>query len=277
MKPPLHPRKIERDPEKELIAQMDQLRVHVDAKEIAGCAETDEEVLHAIHDELEDMCKIHAQRESGDLKAAGPAASPVSSSPKMFVNKWVDYSNKYGIGYLLSNGNTGVHFNDRSVMVIHKKGPSVEHVPRPSQSEQRERFTLEDYPACLQKKVTLLKNFYQYLQQNKESEANKDVVVDGDSDVQTANDGPNDMVYVKKWLRTKYAILFRLSNGIVQVVFYDNTELILTPEERLLTYRNKTKERLTYALGSLSHPSPDLAKRIKYLKDILHLWLTRPS
>ena len=33
------------------------------------------------------------------------------------------------------------------------------------------------------------------------------------------------MIYLKKWVRTKHAILFRLSNGTVQVVFYDHTEV----------------------------------------------------
>jgi len=29
----------------------------------------------------------------------------------------------------------------------------------------------------------------------------------------------NEIVYVKKWMRTKYAVMFRLSNKIVQVNF----------------------------------------------------------
>lgn len=28
------------------------------------------------------------------------------------VKKWIDYSSKYGIGYILNNGNFGVYFND---------------------------------------------------------------------------------------------------------------------------------------------------------------------
>ena len=28
------------------------------------------------------------------------------------VKKWIDYSSKYGIGYVLNNGNFGVYFND---------------------------------------------------------------------------------------------------------------------------------------------------------------------
>lgn len=28
---------------------------------------------------------------------------------EVWVKKWVDYSSKYGLGYLLSNGSTGIH------------------------------------------------------------------------------------------------------------------------------------------------------------------------
>ncbi len=40
---------------------------------------------------------------------------------EIFVKKWVDYSSKYGLGYLLSNGSTGVFFNDSTKIVSHPK------------------------------------------------------------------------------------------------------------------------------------------------------------
>jgi hypothetical protein len=38
------------------------------------------------------------------------------------VGKWVDYSNKYGLGYQLTNGGVGVFFNDRSSLVLLSDG-----------------------------------------------------------------------------------------------------------------------------------------------------------
>ncbi len=45
-----------------------------------------------------------------------PAYSPI------YVKKWVDYSSKYGLGYLLSDGSTGIYFNDSSKMVLDDQG-----------------------------------------------------------------------------------------------------------------------------------------------------------
>lgn len=35
------------------------------------------------------------------------------------VKKWIDYSNKYGLGYMLSNGCLGISFNDSTKIVVH--------------------------------------------------------------------------------------------------------------------------------------------------------------
>ena len=37
---------------------------------------------------------------------------------KTYVLKWVDYSRKYGLGYILSNQSSGALFNDRVKMII---------------------------------------------------------------------------------------------------------------------------------------------------------------
>ena len=39
---------------------------------------------------------------------------------EVWVKKWVDYSTKYGLGYLLSDGSTGVYFNDSTKIILDK-------------------------------------------------------------------------------------------------------------------------------------------------------------
>lgn len=41
-----------------------------------------------------------------------------SSISTTYVKKWVDYSSKYGLGYLLSDGATGIYFNDSTKMML---------------------------------------------------------------------------------------------------------------------------------------------------------------
>lgn len=75
---------------------------------------------------------------------------------------------------------------------------------------------------------------------------------------------------MKKWMRTKHAIMFRLSNKIVQVNFQDHTEILLNSENRLVTYVNKKGERQTLPLNlALESNNAEMTKRLKYTKDIL--------
>lgn len=78
------------------------------------------------------------------------------------------------------------------------------------------------------------------------------------------------LVYVKKWVRTRHAILFRLSNHTVQVMFLDNTEVILSSEARIITFADKHGHRRTYSVAEITRdPRTDITKRLKYTKDIL--------
>lgn len=188
-----------------------------------------------------------------------------TKSTEVFVKKWVDYSSKYGLGYLLSNGATGVFFNDSSKIVLEPKGSAFEYMERRPSDKQDivTSHTLSDYPKELQKKVTLLQHFRSYLEgDNKtDSEAN-----------QYTEEELKKMgtVYVKKWMKTKHAIMFRLSNKIVQVNFTDKTEIILSSENKIVTYVNKKGERSNYPLASaLESSNTEMAKRLKYTKEIL--------
>jgi len=78
-----------------------------------------------------------------------------------------------------------------------------------------------------------------------------------------------------KWVRTKHAIMFRLSNKIVQVNFQDHTEIILSSETRMVTYVNKKGERKSYHLSqAVDSGNLEMSKRLKYTKDILTHMLT---
>jgi polo-like kinase 1 len=168
--------------------------------------------------------------------------------------------------------------------VLAPEGETFEYVERRKTAEGdrrgdhvRETHTLTTYPASLQKKVILLKHFRNYLvEQNKREEETAETPPPPvEAFVTPANDDDNSLVYLKKWVRTRHAILFRLSNRTVQVVFFDHTEVLLSAEARSVTYVDKNRQRSTHSLAAvMSEPRADIAKRLKYTKDILHQLIT---
>lgn len=55
-------------------------------------------------------------------------------------------------------------------------------------------------------------------------------------------------IYVKKWIRMEKAMLFRLSNKIIQIMFADGSEILLTSKARNIVYVNTRKERIGMTL-----------------------------
>lgn len=84
------------------------------------------------------------------------------------VVKHVDYSSKYGLGYILSNGCYGVYFNDSSKINFNPQNEEISFIPKPEEAKE-DNSILKYTPATLpkmkdlQKKYSLLEHFKYYL------------------------------------------------------------------------------------------------------------------
>ena len=235
-------------------------------------SDSDAEVLTKM---LHTLTEVLAVAESRKMSYGSSYVRPASrGGPPVWVTRYVDYTSKYGLGFLLNDRSSGVYFNDSTKAVLEAEGDRFTYVERRKVETKEagvrkteavsQEHTLTDYPESLQKKVTLLKHFRNYLveQQDKAETDSADAAP-------TPADGA--MPYLKKWVRTKHAILFRLSNQTVQIVFYDQTEVLLTPDERYITYVDKKRHRQTFHLSDeLVGSNPEMAKRLRYAKEILH-------
>ncbi len=258
-------------------------------------------------------------------------ARNLSPSSALVANIWVvryvDYTSKYGLGFLLNTGSAGVYFNDSTKIILSPNGQVFQYIERKrkeSSSSQSEHVTqthsIAAYPVELQKKVTLLRHFRDYMvdQQRTYTRSANDVDMPASNDngdgqgmpmvlqqggiasgatssikfgVSSAkyssgysNSGDNmssselmsdddceELPFLKKWVRTRHAILFRLSNRTVQVVFFDRSEILLSSEARIVTFVNKQGVRSEHSLEEvLAKGRADICKRLKYTKDIMY-------
>ena len=180
----------------------------------------------------------------------------------VYVKKWIDYSSKYGLGYILADGNVGVYFNDSTKIIYKPNGVNFIYIEKNPQ-EKTEIITphlfSEEFNKDLNKKVILLQHFKSYL-----LEESKNAPVERR---ESEKIDESHYVYVKKWMKTKHAILFRLSNKIVQVSFLDQTEILLSSETKIVTYMDKKGQRIVYPLSSaLESDNHEMTKRLKYTK-----------
>ena len=57
---------------------------------------------------------VRTGREADDLPTPPPGDQP----PLVFVTSWIDYTHKYGTAYQLTDGSSGVYFNDSTTMIL---------------------------------------------------------------------------------------------------------------------------------------------------------------
>jgi polo-like kinase 1 len=82
----------------------------------------------------------------------------------VWVKKWIDYSSKYGLGYLLSNGDSGVVFNDNSKLLLPAGAKKFFYIEKASNKKDYSAvYSFEDYPKELYKKFTIFQHFRGYL------------------------------------------------------------------------------------------------------------------
>mmetsp|Transcript_18037 Transcript_18037/g.40932 ORF Transcript_18037/g.40932 Transcript_18037/m.40932 type:complete len:733 (-) Transcript_18037:77-2275(-) len=209
------------------------------------------------------------------LSTAGKGTSSYVGSlplPQVWVSSWVDYSKKYGLGYKLSNEQYGVFFNDSTKILLQLDGTSFEYMERQRMEgnnvkfDKRSSYSMGERPAELNKKVTLLGHFKNYL--------NDSSKVEGGDRGREAFDRSNvaketeDGIYVRKWMRTRHSVIFRLSNNCFQISFNDDSEVFLWSSRRWVTYRSRSKPLRTLDLKDAACDA-DIAKRLKYADDIL--------
>uniref|UniRef100_A0A8C2FM99 Serine/threonine-protein kinase PLK n=1 Tax=Cyprinus carpio TaxID=7962 RepID=A0A8C2FM99_CYPCA len=178
-----------------------------------------------------------------------------------WVTKWVDYSNKYGFGYQLSDNTVGVLFNNGTHMSLLSDKKTVHQYAALS---QRSVFSVIEVPEYAVAQVTILKYFAHYMEEN---------LMDG-GDMISEQDTQKTRIYLLQWLKSDRALLMLFNDGTFQVNFYhDHTKLILCTQqdEYLLTYINEERTSTTFQLSTLLSAgcTADLRSRLEYALNML--------
>lgn len=208
---------------------------------------------------------VDVWKNDGNALANAADSTPKKVAADVWVVRYVNYTSKYGLGFLLNNGAAGVYFNDNTKIVLSSDCTVFQYIERKRRSSLSgtsgssgehafQTHYINSHPPELQKKVTLLKHFRNYLvdQQrihgeggdteagenggfpasvstgsctNMESnamDASEFQALLGNRTGENISSVTTSIIpFLKKWVQTRHAILFRLSNKTVQVVFFD--------------------------------------------------------
>lgn len=195
---------------------------------------------------------------------------PCLARPKPFiwVTKWVDYSNKYGFGYQLSNQNIGVLFNEGTHLSLCDQRRTVHYCLT---NNKHFTFQADALPEQLKSQRQIVELMATYMEQN--------LMEGGDLHCED-RPPPTSSPLLLQWVKTDHALLMLFNNGTLQVNFYtDHTKLILckssdsssSSSTYLLTYINRERVSYTYPLSVLGERgcSSELRQRLRYVLQLL--------
>ena len=247
-------------------------------------------------DVLEDFTEGEVIHRNASMSAEIAAIDVNALVAKVWVVRYVDFTSKYGLGFLFNTGCAGVYFNDSTKIVLSADGSVFQYTDRrrndtASGEHISQKHLISAYPIELQKKVILLSHFRNYLleQQLQNESANalqsdahalmqKDIknhAAQGacasvqfgqsstSSNTDTQSSKEQELPFLKKWVRTKHAVVFRMSNRSVQVVFFDRSEVLVFAKARVITYVSKLGQRSDHMLDDVL-PSGTVLNTCRY-------------
>ncbi|EFX82812.1 hypothetical protein DAPPUDRAFT_302355 [Daphnia pulex] len=201
-----------------------------------------------------DSCLYHAAQVPSN-------PCPVPCNP-LFISKWIDYSNKYGFGFQLSDRAVGVLFNDSTRISYSGDRNRLDFQDATGKTSS---YSLNALPSYLMERLTLLRYFAQYMDENLTEGGDSQQQQQQEQASTTPSTSPvhrrRSFVHMKRWVRTPKAIIMQLDNNTLQINFFkDHTKIVLSADttstsavtQYWVTYINSDRLSATYRLVDIS-------------------------
>lgn len=222
--------------------------------------------------------KIIRELENNEMDDKGTLLHTQANSK---IIKLLDYSNKFGFIYLISSDYNflGISFNDFSTLIknfslylVDNKNTLVYNYfdKDHNNTHNFDEAKFEDYVRNKNSNKELSKKcvIFKQIVSKYKNELNFPKPIFGNIDQNNYN--VNKVVYVKDFMKVQQAVLFRLSNKLIQVCFVDMTEIILSTDSTDFIFKDKKGEEIYDSLQNcLNSDNTEIIKRIKYAKSLM--------
>uniref|UniRef100_A0A0N5BJ85 Polo kinase n=1 Tax=Strongyloides papillosus TaxID=174720 RepID=A0A0N5BJ85_STREA len=179
-----------------------------------------------------------------EVSAPFRIANALSSAnrSKHFVSRWMNLSEDYGLAYQLSDSSVGVLYRDNTRLIVDNTMENFQYI---DESNVRKYFECDRCPSGLYNKLKSLGYLKNYMEtdslDNPPVEEQEIGIVDGGIPI------------LLKWKKDSESISFLLSNGVLQINFFDNhTKIIVSAPTESISIVGKDNRLKTYSIKKLS-------------------------
>ena len=221
-----------------------------------------ENLIHQNYNDMNSILNSSHSNRSNSYKSGNIDRNDIISKDinNVIISKFIDLSDKCGVGYILTNGDVGVHFNDGTKMIRIKCTLNfiyLDNQGKVTLINTKKKVDKKDYEIKINALLLFNKTFI------KNSKLRKSF------DVDPKLHKKNIDLYVKKWVKSQFAYFFLLSNEKVQVIFDDKSQVIFDFQSKKTIYINKSKQMTMQNINTTNFGNEEMNKRVKYAKKIL--------
>uniref|UniRef100_A0A0N5BED0 Polo kinase n=1 Tax=Strongyloides papillosus TaxID=174720 RepID=A0A0N5BED0_STREA len=195
----------------------------------------------------------------------GRNAMSCSRRPKHYISRWIDFNEKFGLGYQLSDSSVGVNFKDNSRLVVDGSMENYQYIDK---NGARVCFDYDKCPTNLGKRCKLLEYFKNYMENNLLAEP----PAEEHENIEIVDTGTPILL---KWKRNDKCICFILLNGVFQINFLeDHTKFIISIPTSSISIIDKDNKLKTYCLEGLINGGVDAftEEKMFYIKKVIDEW-----
>ncbi|KAM9965488.1 hypothetical protein ACTFIW_005304 [Dictyostelium discoideum] len=199
----------------------------------------------------------------------------------VYISQYADFTNKYGLAYVLSNSYVGAYFNDSTKIVTLIESEIayyMEHAKGTDGDGRRVLNVTQQHPHDTQKKVTLIKYFLNHFTNSDTTNllintgATSSLINNNNNVENVTNNNNNNNnsssninpIYVKKWIKFDNGIAFRLSDKTIQVNYLDKSRIIVSSKD-MVTFVPYRGQIITGTLNYFKNCDKKISEKIKYI------------
>jgi polo-like kinase 1 len=186
----------------------------------------------------------------------------------LWVIKWLDYSDKYGFGYQLSDDSIGISFNDGTKMIQLAESQSIHYI----EFDGKESYYIseEEMPPEHNKKIRLLNYFVKYMKENL-ARAMQDKWSPSEPGCIAR------LPHLWTWFRSATSVVMILTNGTIQInKLRTHVKIVICPLLGAISIISPDKTIRTFRLSAFKEAISN--EMLEILKDVqvrLELLFTR--
>lgn len=213
---------------------------------------------------------VRTERKA-EIKA--PIITPIESKTELkevTVVKWIDYSHKYGIAYLLSNGSIGVLYNDETKIIYNPFFDKMHYFNGLDMlifsHDSFSTKPVDEYNNEMRKKVKILSYLKKMLKTNEVKYS-----------LTCKRESPNNdtVIYLKKWSKVDDRLVFKLNSKLMQIFNSNKTEFLLKydvgqVEMFLSETHTKTANLSPDSKKFIFNNSKTLSEKLQLIEDLIN-------